>query len=417
MKAIKPSPWVNLHTYFKLALLGSNALVLFIFISTTSFIAFYAPAATELLSLSYKVMGNGFAFLLLCSQFICIYLNNINSKKNIPSFGQAFYNKHLNIICELSIFCCALLYPFYHFDESTFIITIYSLFLLLFSPAMLSCLLTRGGLLSAINPFIIFSYIFKNLSLYFFSFTTLILMTLGYKTVCYYISTWTSSEFSQIFSVGLGAYLFLVFAYVLCDLGVDKNNSLELNDDEKDLSYLKKHLENGHYESIHDFFKPTIMHTRSVALLDFYLKFLLTVQDDKRIGQFVNRWINQLFLQNNIKKAVSVFEFTLKKYPYFVISEPLINFQLAKHFLLSKQYQLVIRLLSDLHEKSPYFVNLPEALLILAKAYVEVNLDTNAQQTLDIISQKFKHSDSYSEAVELQKILQFNVTHQQRPMI
>ena len=76
MKTVKPSPWINLHSYFRLSLLGSNALVLFIFISATSLITFYAPAATELLSLSYTIMGNGFAFLLLCSQFICIYLNN-----------------------------------------------------------------------------------------------------------------------------------------------------------------------------------------------------------------------------------------------------------------------------------------------------------------------------------------------------
>lgn len=415
MNTIKPSPWINLHTYFKVALLGSNALVLFIFVSVTSLIAIYAPAATELLSLSYTLMGNGFAFLLLCSQFICIYLDNTNSKKSIPPFGQAFYNKHLNVVCELSVFCCALLYPFYHFNESAFFITIYSLFLMVFAPAMLSCLLTQGGLLSAINPFIVFSFIFKNLSLYFFSFISTILMTLGYKTLCYYASTWSTTQFSQAFSTGLSAYLFLVFAYILCDLVIDQKNSLDLDDDQKDLDYLKKHLENGHYESIHDFFKPTIMHTRSIVLLDFYLKFLLTIQDDKRIGSFVNRWVNQLFLQNNIKKAVSVFEFTLKRYPYITISEPLINFKLAKYFLLSKQYQLVIRLLSDLYEKSPYFIHLPEALLILAQAYVDVNLDIKAQQTLEIISQKFKDTDSYSEAVELKKILK-NSSHYQPPI-
>lgn len=415
MKTEKISPWINLHTYFKVALLGSNALVLFIFISFTSLIAFYAPVATELLSLSYTLMGNGFAFLLLCSQFICICLNNTHSKKNIPPFGQAFYNKHLSVVCELCILCCALLYPFYHFDDSNFILTLYSLFLLLLSPAMLSCLLTQGGLLSAFNPVILFSFIFKNLSLYFFSFASTILMTIGYKSLCYYVSTWSSAQFSQAFNIGLGGYLFLVFAYILCDLMLNKNNSIELADDEKDLDYLKKHLENGHYESIHDFFKPTMMHTRSIVLLDFYLKFLLAIQDDKRIGPFVNRWINQLFLQDNIKKAVSLFEFTLKKYPYLTISEPSVNFKLAKQFLLSKQYQFVIRLLSDLNEKSPYFINLPEALLILAKAYVDVNLDIKAQQTLEIISIKFKDSEYYSEATELKKILH-NSSHYQRPM-
>lgn len=415
MKAIKPSPWINLHSYFKLALLGSNALILSIFISTTSLIVFYAPEATELFSLSYNVMGNGFAFLLLCSQFICIFLNNLKSKKNIPPFGQAFYNKHLNIVCELSIFCFALLYPFYHFNDSTFIITVYSLFLVLFTPAMLNCLLTQGGLLSALNPFVIFSFIFKNLSLYLFSFISTILMTLGYKTICFYVASWSTAQFSQAFSIGMSAYLFLVFAYILSDLNINQSDTLELNDDEKDLDYLKKHLENGNYESIHEFFKPAMMHTRSIELLEFYLKFLLTIQDDKRIGHFVNRWINQLFLQNNIKKAVSVFESTLKKYPYFSISEPLINFKLAQHFLTSKQHQLVIRLLSDLNEKSPYFVHLPEALLILTKAYIDVNLDIKAQQTIEVITQKFKSSDSYPEALELKKILQSNLSHQQRP--
>ncbi len=415
MQTYRPSPWINLHVYFKLGLLGSNSLMLTLVLGMATFILFYTASFSPIIKQSVTLVGYTLILLLVCNQYICIYVDYSNAKKGSPAFRQVFFNPNFGLIFLFAICCFALLYPFYYFENDHYIITIYNLFFVLFVPAIIGCLLGEKSLIPVLNPLNLLSFMGKNLSGYLFCMITVILMGLGYKTLSYYSTIWFTNELALLFKVELGAYLFLVSAYLLADLFNQTNTFCTPDPDEQDLTYLKNYISTGEYDHIHDFFKLNLLHSRSINLLDFYLKFLFTIQDEKRIQLFGNRWINQLFLQNNIKKAVSVFELVFKKNPHFNLSEPLINFTLAKHFLLTKQYQIVVHLLKNLAEKCPDFVHLPEALLILAKAYIALNLEIKAKQAINIITQNFSTSDYYAEALAIKKILQHTNSSDHQP--
>lgn len=415
MQTYRPSPWTNLHTCFKLGFFGSNGVILTLIFGILLFIFFYTSSFNFFISQSLSYLGYGLIFFLLSNQFICIYCENSGLKKTTPVFSQLIFNENFNLIFPLVACCIALIYPFYHYENTAFISKTYSLFFLLFSPAIIGSLLSEKSLLSSINPITLLSFIVNNISQYLFGFVIILLMGLGYKTICYYATIWLPLNWTPILNIELAAYLFLVSGYVLSDL-FNKNNLLPTADpDAQDLNYLKKYISTGHYDQIHDFFKPGILHTRSINLLDFYLKFIIMLQDEKIIYTFGNRLINLLYMQNNIKKAVSVFELIFKKYPYFNLSEPLINFTLAKHFFLSKQYQIVVHLLKNIPEKSSDFRYLPEVFLMLAKAYLALNLEVKAKQAIEEIIQKFSTSQYYSEAIDIKKILQTNISDRPPP--
>ena len=237
------------------------------------------------------------------------------------------------------------------------------------------------------------------------------LMGLGYETVIYYADTWLESTFMPVIQMGLGAYLFLVSAYLIAHLGL-KQTPLELKNDNLELTYLKKHISSGDHEAIHDFFKASMLNNRSEYLLDFYLKFLFSIQDKKNIHSFGKQWLTLLFNQKNIKKSVSVYQSIFRKNPDFCLSEPLINYPLAQHFMFTKQFHIVIHLLKDLPKESPNFRHMPEILYMLAQAYLELNLALKSQQAIELLLHTFPQSAACSQALILKKILQTNAPTQ-----
>jgi hypothetical protein len=399
MKANTPSHWINLHTYFKLAIKGTNGLILGLTLS----LLFLRSAA--FISEPVSLILYGLILFIISNQIVCIYSQDMTLRNNPPHIRQVLFHPQFIKSIQLSLCILGLVYPFYSFQNSEYYSILYSLFFVVFSPAIMSCLLSKGYLFSLLNPVLIFSFISKNILLYVSCIANIFLMGLGYKTVCYYSTLILDANYQVILSSGLAAYLFLVCAYFLSDLKTNHNTSSILDPDEKDLLELKKYIASGHFQEIHDYFKLNKLNSRSPALLDFYLKFILSIQDENKINAFGNRWIAQLFQQNNIKKAVSVCELIFKQNTYFHLSEPFINYTLAQHFMLTKQYMIVVHLLKDLSEKSPNFIHLPEALLLLAKAYLALNLEIKAKQSIDMLSRKFPQSQFYTEAQELNKII------------
>lgn len=402
MQTSEVAPWVNLQAYFKSALLGSNFLVLGITLALALLLNAFTFSGYVYL-IFYAIIGY-----LLCNQFVAIYFDLISIKKKAPSLSHIFLHHHNVVVFQLFAFCCGITYLFDRLENvSYFFSLLYNLCFIVFAPAMISCLLTKKNIIAAFNPFYIIAFIFKNILLYFFYITILLLMGLGYKTIGYYAMLWLKPEYSLVLNVALLAYLFLVSAYILSD----SNNlkvSMLTDKDIQELSYLKKHLSSGNYDEIHIFFHPSKLHTRSTHLLDFYLKFILSTQDESRIDIFGNFRIMILFQQNEVKKALSLYENIFAKTPQFNLTEPMFSYILAKNLMLTKQFKTVIHLLNDLPRKNPKFRNLPEVLLLLAKAYIELNLEVNALQALEEIIKNHPHSKYCPEAIALKNILEIN---------
>jgi tetratricopeptide (TPR) repeat protein len=408
MNTDQMTAWINLQTYFRLSLLGTNFLILGIILSIALLLSTFSVPFSFSLSFSsifYALIG-----LILCNQFISIYFSNILAKKKTPSLRQIFLHQHKALVIQLFFCCLGFLYFFYFFEESAYFSLLYNLFFLLFCPAVIGSLL-QTNLFSALNPIATFSFIFKDLFNYLFYLITLTLMGLGYKTMHYYATIWLPPEYESLANITLLAYLFLVSAYILSDVNRSDLSQVS-NPDAHDLIMLKKHIASGKYDKIHDFFNNARLHTYSEDLLDFYLKFLFATQDEKKINTFCTQRLFILFQRNNIKKAVSVYELIFTHHSSFHLSDPLFNYTLAKKFILTKQFRIVLHLLMHVPKENPNFRNLPEVLLMLAKAYIGLNQDKMANQTLEEIIQNFPQSPYCSEAIVLQKILKINALNQ-----
>ena len=398
MRSTQNFLWLNLHAYFKLGLQKTNFLVLALMLPA-------AYATTTSISTQLRFLIYGIVGFILCNQFIGIYLNNLKSKKNIPNLTQLFKNKNIGLTLRLYVFFFILIYSFFYVENSTYLLTLYNSFLLLYCPAMIICLLLQNSLIYSLNPPNPLFFIYKHFFAYLFCLITILLIFLGFKTICYYANIWLVAEFYQLLLIELGAYLFLVSAYLFAELGCASKEEVQTDQVNNEFILIKQYIASENLDKVHDFFKKTTLSYCSEELLDFYLKLLLNTEDDLQLNNFGNRWITSLFQQKKIKKAVSVYGLIFKKKPDFLPLENLTSYTLAQHFFATKNFQIVIQLLKTIPKNNANFRYLPEVFLMLSKSYIALNLDIKAKKTILLITENYPQSECYQEAIILQKIL------------
>lgn len=142
------------------------------------------------------------------------------------------------------------------------------------------------------------------------------------------------------------------------------------------------------------------------------LKLLRLTGDMKTYRQVGQEYISNLFHENKIAQAVSVYQQCVEADPGFRPSRPGERLELAKRLKGNAYGKQALALLTNLHQEFPTFDGVPQAYLMVAQLMCETfGKDEEAKQILAFVLENYPHSSFESEIRDYLKIIQDVASH------
>ncbi|HRH92491.1 MAG TPA: hypothetical protein PLW01_11330, partial [Agitococcus sp.] len=171
-----------------------------------------------------------------------------------------------------------------------------------------------------------------------------------------------------------------------------KKRSVIAKQTDKQIARLEVYLKEGAFDKAASLLKTLAeKQPNNSDIQEKYYQLLVFMKDTELAPLQASNYMNALLQNGQKQQALQVFLKLRRLIPDFKPVSPEMNFDLAKAFMETGDYQRVVDLLTDLHKEHPHFVALPEAYLLLSRVlYEKMNNQPLALETVEYLVNRFQ---------------------------
>lgn len=293
-------------------------------------------------------------------------------------------------------------------------------------PATIMVLAVENSLAKAINPLLLFVFIYRigwsYLVLWFFLFV----LSTGMNVAGGFLYEMLSPMMFFLSNLIVGFYFVIVMFYMMgyviyqyhevLGLTIEETQTMEsfakrhqgvVDEGSPELAQVEVLIKEGKLPEARDrLLAVTRDYPADTAAWRKLFRILVMLNDGETMRKAAREFISRQFAENNLREAAACYMEAAKVAPDFRPASPEQRFELARYFSQGVEPRATIALLNNLHADFPMFEHIPEAYMMVARLLSErFNQDDKARAVLGFIQKKYPQSAQAGEARDYMKML------------
>lgn len=354
--------------------------------------------------------------------YIMLIIEESSQGKDSPPVIRGFFDIELNIFLKVMVVFVALGVA-EHFIrlESGLLALIFKIFASLYIPVFLMLLAISKTLLTAINPMVQMSFIYRIGTPYLLLVICLNFVTEGPVYIGLFLLEYFELWVVQAVSVVTLVYFLFVVARMMGYTVYQYQGVLGYASDDDDKYFLpvdelarksllgKAHIliQEGRYDEAFKALRTALVEDKeNLEYHEYVHKLLLATNSLEGLETHANEVTSLLVDKGLVFKAANHYLDALNKGAKFIYEDSENCYQVADALSQQSKYKVALQLLNGLHKRDPRYARLFDAYFLAAKILIE-NLSNDAKggQLIDFILQKFPKHERFEEVQKYKRSL------------
>lgn len=354
--------------------------------------------------------------------YIMLIIEESSQGKDSPPVIRGFFDIEMNIFLKVFVVFVVLAFADYHIRlYSGLFTTIFLIFVSLYIPVFLMLLAISKTLLTAINPMIQMSFIYRIGAPYLLLVICLNLVTLGPVHIRQFLLEYFPLWVVDATTVVTVTYFLFVLARMMGYTVYQYQGVLGYASDDDDKYFLpvdelakksllaKAHIfiQEGRYDDAFKALRIALVEDpENLEYHEYIHKLLLATNSLEGLETHANEVTKLLVDKGLVYKAANHYLDALNKGAKFIYEDSENCYQIADALSQQSKYKVALQLLNGLHKRDPRYPRLFDAYFLAAKILIE-NLSNDAKggQLIDFILQKFPKHERFEEVQKYKRSL------------